>query len=152
MWSKIWYYLLTSPFSPKVPSQLFMTQVASKWLFIHKDFTKLFTVLPLSIYTCVSLVAQLVKNLPPMWETWVWSLDWEDPLKKGMADQCSILAWRIPWTCIVHGVTESQTQLFTHRAYSKTCGWEALLIICIWLSTVYGFTEIQTQLIDNTRN
>ena len=45
-----------------------------------------------------SLVAQLVKNLPAMWETWVWSLGWEDLLEKGMATHSSILAWRIPWT------------------------------------------------------
>ena len=46
----------------------------------------------------VSLVAQLVKNLPAMWETWVRSLGWEDPLEKGKATHASILAWRIPWT------------------------------------------------------
>ena len=40
----------------------------------------------------------MVKNLPAMQETWVQSLDWEDPLKEGMATQSSILAWRIPWT------------------------------------------------------
>ena len=45
-----------------------------------------------------SLVAQLVKNLPVMRETWVQSLGWEDPLEKGMATHSSILAWRIPWT------------------------------------------------------
>ena len=45
-----------------------------------------------------SLVAQLVKNLPAMWETWVGSLGWEDPLEKGKATHSSILAWRIPWT------------------------------------------------------
>ena len=44
-----------------------------------------------------SLVAQLVKNLPAMWETWVQSLGWEDPLEKGKATHSSILAWRIPW-------------------------------------------------------
>ena len=42
------------------------------------------------------LVAQLVKNLPAMWETWVRSLAWEDPLEKGKATHSSILAWRIP--------------------------------------------------------
>ena len=42
-------------------------------------------------------VAQLVKNLPAMLETWIPSLDWEDPLEKGMAPHSSILAWRIPW-------------------------------------------------------
>ena len=45
-----------------------------------------------------SPVAQLVKNPPTMWETWVQSLGWEDPLEKGKATLYSILAWRIPWT------------------------------------------------------
>ena len=45
-----------------------------------------------------SLVAQLVKNPPAMWETWVRSLGWEDPLEKGKAAHSSVLAWRIPWT------------------------------------------------------
>ena len=49
-------------------------------------------------YSWASLVAQLVKNLPAMWETWVQSLGWEDPLEKGTATHFSILAWRIPWT------------------------------------------------------
>ena len=43
-------------------------------------------------------MAQLVKNLPAMWETWVRSLAWEDPLEKGKATHSSLLAWRIPWT------------------------------------------------------
>ena len=47
---------------------------------------------------CASLVAQMVKNLPAMQETWVRSLGWEDPLKKGMETHSSILACRIPWT------------------------------------------------------
>ena len=51
-------------------------------------------------YTCiwVSLVAQIVKNMPAMWKTWVRSLDWKDPLEEGMETHSSILAWRIPWT------------------------------------------------------
>ena len=44
-----------------------------------------------------SLVAQTVKNLPAMQETWVPSLSQEDPLEKGKATHSSILAWRIPW-------------------------------------------------------
>jgi len=40
----------------------------------------------------------MVKDLPAVWETQVQSLGWEDPLEKGMATHCSILAWRIPWT------------------------------------------------------
>ena len=39
----------------------------------------------------------MVRNLPAMQETWVCSLDWEDPLEKGMATHSSILAWRIAW-------------------------------------------------------
>ena len=62
-----------------------------------------------------SLVAQMVKSLPAVWETQVLSLGWEDPLEKGMATHCSILAWRIQWTeepsGLVHGVAKSQTQL-----------------------------------------
>ena len=49
-------------------------------------------------YSWASFVAQLVKNPPAMWETWVWSLGWEYPLEKGKATHSSILAWRIPWT------------------------------------------------------
>ena len=45
-----------------------------------------------------SLLAQIVKNLPAMWETRVLSLGRENPLEKGMATHSSILAWRIPWT------------------------------------------------------
>ena len=61
-----------------------------------------------------SLVAQMVKNLPAMQETWVWYLDWEDPLEEGIATHSSILSWRIPmvrgaWQPTVHGVAESGT-------------------------------------------
>ena len=45
-----------------------------------------------------SLMAQTVKCLPTMWETWVQSLGWEDLLKKEMATHSSILAWKTPWT------------------------------------------------------
>ena len=58
-----------------------------------------------------SLVAQMVKNLPAMQETWVQSLGQEDPLEKGMGTRSNIFAWRIPWRgaeqAIVHGVTKS---------------------------------------------
>ena len=71
-----------------------------------------------------SLVAQMVKNPPAMWETWVQSMGWEDPLEKGMATHSSILAWRIPmdrgaWWATVLGVTESRTQLST--AQGRAC-------------------------------
>ena len=45
-----------------------------------------------------SLVTQMVKNPPAMWQNWVRSLGWEDPLEKEMATYSSILAWKIPWT------------------------------------------------------
>ena len=51
-----------------------------------------------------SLVAQRVKNLPAMQETWVGSLDQEDPLEKGTATHSSILAWRMLWTEDSHRV------------------------------------------------
>ena len=62
------------------------------------------------------LVAQMVKNLHAMWETWIWSLGWEDPLEEGKATHSGILAWRIPmdrraWQAIAHGVTKSWTWL-----------------------------------------
>ena len=47
-------------------------------------------------YSWGSLVAQMVKNLPVMWETWVRSLYWEDPLEEGMATHSGILVWTIP--------------------------------------------------------
>ena len=66
-------------------------------------------------FSRVSLVAQVVKNLPVMWETQVRSLGQEDPLEKEMATHSSIIAWRISWTeepgGLVYGVTKSRTQL-----------------------------------------
>ena len=52
----------------------------------------------------------MVKNLPAVQETWVWSLGQEDPVEKGMATHSSVLVWRTPWTeePTVHGVTKSQ--------------------------------------------
>ena len=66
-------------------------------------------------YSWASLVAQMIKNLPARWETWVRSLDW-DPGEKGMATYSSILAWRISmdrgaWQATVHGAAKSWTQL-----------------------------------------
>ena len=55
-------------------------------------------------------MAQLVKNLPAMQETWVQSLGWKDPLEKETVTHSSILAWRIPWT-VVYEIAKSQIQL-----------------------------------------
>ena len=66
--------------------------------------------------TGASLVAQMVKHLSAMWETWVQSLGWEDPLEKGKTTHSIILAWRISmdrgaWWATVYRVAESQTRL-----------------------------------------
>ena len=67
-------------------------------------------------YSWASLLAQLVKNLPAMQQTWIRSQGWEDPLEEGMATHSNILAWRIPmdrgvWRATAHQVAKSWTQL-----------------------------------------
>ena len=59
-------------------------------------------------------MAQTVKNLPAIQETWILSPVWEDPLEEGVATHSGMLAWRIPmergaWWATVYGVTKSQT-------------------------------------------
>ena len=67
-------------------------------------------------------MAQLGKSLPAMWETWVQSLGWEDPLEKRKATHSSILAWRMPWLYSPLGHKELDTterlSLFTFRQYN----------------------------------
>ena len=68
------------------------------------------------VLTRASLLAQLIKNLPAMWETWIRFLDWEDLLEEGMQTHTGILAWRFPmdrgaWWAAVHWVANSQTGL-----------------------------------------
>ena len=62
-----------------------------------------------------SLVAQIVKNLPAIQETWVWSLSGEDPQKMGMATHSSVLAWRIPWTKEPDGLQSMGSQRVGHN-------------------------------------
>ena len=62
-----------------------------------------------------SLVAQPVKNLPAMQETWAGSLGWEDPLEKGRAPHSSILAWRTPWTIESTGLQRVEHNLATEQ-------------------------------------
>ena len=63
----------------------------------------------------MALVAQLVKNLPAMRETWVRSLGWEDPLEKGTATHSSSLAWRIAWTEEPGGLQSMGSQRVGHN-------------------------------------
>ena len=62
-----------------------------------------------------SLMSQLVKNSNTMQETRVRSLGWKGPLKKGMATQSSILAWKIPWTEESHGLQTMGSQRVRHN-------------------------------------
>ena len=72
------------------------------------------TALPSPAPLKASLVAQTVKNLPAMWETWDRSLGREDPLEKGMATHSSILAWRIPWLEEPGGLESMGSQRLGH--------------------------------------
>ena len=66
-------------------------------------------------YSWASLVAQMVKNLPAMRETWVRSLDWEDPLEEEIVTHSSILSWKIPWTEEPAGLQSKGSQRVGHN-------------------------------------
>ena len=82
------------------PKSQWLTQDRISFSFSHVEFRRCAVLGWHAVSLCilVSLVAQVVKNLPAMQETWVGSLGWEGPLEKGKATHSSILAWRIPWT------------------------------------------------------
>ena len=67
-----------------------------------------------------SLLVQMVKNLPAMQETQVWSPGWEDPLEKGKATHSGILAWRIPWTGEPGGLQSMGSQRVRHDWATNT--------------------------------
>ena len=75
-----------------------LSSIVAVSLCIHTNSARGFPFLHTLSSIWASLVAQMVKNLPAMWETQVQSLGQEDPLDKEMATHSSILAWRIPWT------------------------------------------------------
>ena len=66
-------------------------------------------------YMWAFLVAQRLKHLPAMRETWVRSLGWEDPLEKEIAAHSSILAWKIPWTVEPVGLQSTGLQRLGHN-------------------------------------
>ena len=76
------------------------------------------------------LVAQLVKNLPAMWETWVQFLGWKDPLEKGKATHSSILAWRIPR----HKELDTTERLSLYRVIERMNGMsmENRILLAVW--------------------
>ena len=87
-----------------------------------------------------SLIAQLVKNLPAMQETWVWSLGWEDPLEKGKATHFSILAWRIPWTVWLYSLWDRKELDTTERLLLSH------IIICEIISAI----KMEIQVLEQT--
>ena len=67
-----------------------------------------------------SLVAQTTKNLPTIWEIWVWCLGWEDSLEEEMAMHSSILAWTIPWAEEPAGLQSMRLQRIGHSWVTNT--------------------------------
>ena len=91
-------------------------------------------------FSWASLVAQFIKNLPAVWETWVQFLGWEDPLEKGMATSSNILAWKIPmdrgaWQAAVYGVANSRTckELDTTEQLSTAQHWFLIIVVFMWM-------------------
>ena len=78
------------------------------------------SILALLCLSRASLVAQSVKNLPAVQETWVRSLGWEDPLEKEMATHSSILAWKISWTEEPGGLQSLGSQRVGHDLATNT--------------------------------
>ena len=90
------------------------------------------------VYMWASLVAQRLKHLPAMRETWVRFLGWEDPLEKEMATHSSILAWKIPWTeepggLYSMGVAKSRTMGEKVRKFVTSMNLEVCVLSCIQL-------------------
>ena len=87
-------------------------------------------------------MAQTVTNLPAMQKTQVSSLDWEDPLEKGVVTHSSILAWRIPWTEVPSGL-----QSRDHKE-SDTTEWLTLLLLLLGPAAA-GSSESQQRMCSN---
>ena len=96
-------------------------------------------------YSWASLVAQLVKNPPAVWEIWVWSLGWGDPLEKGKATHSSILAWRIPrtvWSRSSERVRHHWVTfpfIFSTSRLNRSC--TIIYMLCIIYSCCVSFTH-----------
>ena len=89
-------------------------------------------------------MAQRVKRLPAMWETWVRSLGWEDPLEKEMATHSSILAWRIPWTEELGGLQSMGSRRVGHNRVTSQAyisGPRVSLCVCVYIY-IYIFKGI----------
>ena len=96
-----------------------------------------------SAVTWASLVAQTVKNLPEMQETWVESLVWKDPLEEGMATPCSILVWRIPWTEEPGGLQSLGLHRVRHNwmTNTSTCLRHYLHVLCVLILNLSSWNK-----------
>ena len=93
-------------------------------------------------YCWAFLVAQMVKNPPATRETWVPSLDWEDPLEKRKATHSSILAWRIQWT--VQSIREGNGNPLQYSCLENPMDRGA------WWAAVHAVAKSRTRLSDFT--
>ena len=89
-----------------------------------------------------ALVVQMIKNLPAVQETWIQSLDWEDPLKKGMATHSSILVRIIPWTGEPGRLQSMGPRRVVHNCVSNTFSL-CIMEVCVYLSG--GSEGLQTR-------
>ena len=101
-----------------------------------------------------SLVAQIIKNLPAMWETWVRSLGQEDPLVKGMATHSSILAWRSPWTEKPGRLQSRGSQRFGHdwATFTLTLARFFTSVLCLQTSNGLSSPEWSGSLLHSVSN
>ena len=86
-----------------------------------------------------SLVAQSLKNLPAVQETWVWSLHWEDPLEKETATYSSILAWKISWTEEPGGLQSVRSQRVRHDWATNTYLLTSHSLVWSWANDLASF-------------
>ena len=126
----IWEYLLFSKylyFREQWGLSLWLVFLTMKLI---KSILK-FKMLYIILNSRASLVAQLVKNLPVMQDTWVWSLGWEDPLEKRTATQSSILAWKIysPWSHKESDMIERLSLSYCFKTFMQNYIWEHFTIV-----------------------
>ena len=119
----IWVKILVLPLLSveklfKLSGPKFSPFMRHKWESSHQSVLRINWEYMLFTYSMfgASLVAQMVKSPPAMWETWVWSLGWKDPLEGGLATDSSIFDWRSAmdrgaWQAIIHEIAKSQAQL-----------------------------------------
>ena len=111
-----WRRLLRVPWTVRRSNQSILKEISPEYSLEGWNFMLMlkFQYFGHLLHRGASLVAQRLKCLPAMWETWVRSLDQEDPLEKEMATHSSILAWRIPWMEEPGGLQSMGSQRVRH--------------------------------------